>query len=150
MLLFFMQWMQDPIRRNNTRNEANNMPMKKKIEKMGAAKQLKKILAPPGPESSCEEIDAYFAEQTLEDLEKAGLARSLTSEEVTWVEELSKVASDKIKARQGRAGQLNLAMSGDQLVKFTLYAKKKHIPPSTLARAWLLERLDQELKHSST
>jgi hypothetical protein len=42
--------------------------------------------------------------------------------------------------------QLNLAMSAEQLERFTRHAEKKHIPPSTLAKAWILERLDQEAK----
>jgi hypothetical protein len=43
---------------------------------------------------------------------------------------------------------LNLAMSAEQLDRFTQHANKKHIPPSTLAKAWILERLDQEAREA--
>jgi hypothetical protein len=44
--------------------------------------------------------------------------------------------------------QLNLAMSSEQLERLMKHANKKHIPPSTLAKAWILERLDQEAKEA--
>jgi hypothetical protein len=43
---------------------------------------------------------------------------------------------------------LNLALTTDQLDRFTQYAKKRHIPPSTLAKAWILERLENEAKEA--
>lgn len=71
--------------------------------------------------------------------------RTLSTEETAWVNEVSTEARKRVEARQNRA-QLNLALPADQLARFNQYAQKKHIPPSTLARAWLLERLDQEAK----
>ncbi len=128
------------------------MPSKKKKSNKVTAttKKTKKIPAPPGPEVSREQIESYLAEHSLEDLDKAGMTRALTAEETEWVDKLSAVAKEKIKARKGRSGQLNLAMPADQLAKFNKYAAKKHIPPSTLARAWILERLDQESKEASS
>lgn len=126
------------------------MPAKKKKSmKMRPTKQTRKIPEPPGTEVPCEEIDAYFAEHSLENLEKAGHARPLNAEEMDWVDKLSAVAGEKVRARKGRSAQLNLAMSEEQLNRFNTYAKKKHIPPSTLARAWILERLDSESKDAS-
>jgi hypothetical protein len=39
-------------------------------------------------------------------------------------------------------------MSAEQIERFIKYANKTHIPPSTLAKAWILERLDQEAKEA--
>lgn len=102
------------------------------------------IPPPPGPEATSEEIDAYFSKYSWAQIEKAGHLRPLNEEETAWVNEVSAEARKRIEARQNRA-QLNLALPADQLARFTQYAQKKHIPPSTLARAWLLERLDQEV-----
>jgi uncharacterized linocin/CFP29 family protein len=49
-----------------------------------------------------------------------------------------------IAACKNRA-QLNLAFPEPDLVRFVDYAERKHMPVSTLARAWILERLDREL-----
>ncbi len=54
------------------------------------------------------------------------------------------VTAGFVQPRQGRS-QLNLAISAEQLELLTQYAKRRHIPVSTLARAWLLERLEIEL-----
>lgn len=104
-----------------------------------------KIPAPPGPDASSEEIDAYFTKYSWSQIEKAGHMHPLNDEEMAWVSEISEECRKRVEARQNRA-QLNLALPVDQLDRFTKYAQKKHIPPSTLARAWLLERLDQEAK----
>jgi hypothetical protein len=103
------------------------------------------IPPPPGPEATSEEIDAYFTKYSWTQIEKAGHLKPLNEEETAWVNEVSAEARKRIEKRQNRA-QLNLALPADQLARFTQYAQKKHIPPSTLARAWLLERLDAEAK----
>lgn len=38
----------------------------------------------------------------------------------------------------------NLRLSDEQYEEITDLARKRHLPASTMARAWLLERLDQE------
>jgi len=119
------------------------MPVKKSSKKGAPTKRAAAVPPPPGPDASCDEIDTYFSKYSWAQIEKAGHMKPLTEEETAWVGEVSAEARKRIEARQNRA-QLNLALPADQLVRFTQYAQKKHIPPSTLARAWLLERLDQE------
>lgn len=38
----------------------------------------------------------------------------------------------------------NLRLSDEQYEEVTNLARQRHLPASTMARAWLLERLDQE------
>lgn len=38
----------------------------------------------------------------------------------------------------------NLRLSEEQYEEITGLARKRHLPASTMARSWLLERLDQE------
>jgi hypothetical protein len=103
------------------------------------------IPPPPGADAACEELDEYFSKYTWGQLEKAGHMRRLNKSELAWMSEVADQAKSRVEARKNRA-QLNLALPVSELVRFTQYAKKKHIPPSTLARAWILERLDQESK----
>jgi transcriptional regulator with XRE-family HTH domain len=63
------------------------------------------------------------------------------------LEPLTKAASNKAAGRKPR-GQLNLALSKNQLDRFNQYANKKQIPASILAKAWILERLDNEAKEA--
>ena len=124
------------------------MTVKKSSDKKTAAPNRKRRAAippPPGPNASCEELDEYFSRYSWEEIEKAGHSRPLNKAEMVWIDKLSAEAKKRVEARQNRA-QLNLALPADQLARFTQYANKKHIPPSTLARSWLLERLDQESK----
>lgn len=126
------------------------MTTKKTIKKATVSRKkagAKKIPPPPGADAPCEELDAYFSKYSWEDLEKAGYMRELTKQESAWMDKLSEVAGKQVATRQNRA-QLNLALPADQLARFTRYANKKHIPPSTLARSWILERLDQEAKEA--
>ena len=108
---------------------------------------VKKIPAPPGPDAPSEEIAAYFSKYSWAQVEKAGHLRPLNKAETVWMNKLATESRKRVEARQNRA-QLNLALPADQLARFTQYANKKHIPPSTLARAWILERLDQEAKEA--
>lgn len=103
------------------------------------------IPAPPGPKASAASRETYFSKYSLDELENAGYISDLTEKDLAWIDRLSKLAQDKVTERKSRK-QLNLALTQDQLKRFTNYANKKHIPPSTLARAWILERLDNELK----
>ena len=109
-------------------------------------KKKKQIPAPPDATSSREEQAAYFEKHDLEDLESADHLEPLTEADQDFVKSVTKAASDKTAARI--RGQLNLALSTDQLDRFTQYANKRHIPPSTLAKAWILERLDNEAKEA--
>lgn len=117
------------------------MPVKKK--NTSKKRTSGQVPPPPGPDASSEEIDAYFTKYSWSQIEKAGHMHRLTDEEMAWVNEISEECRKRVDARQSRT-QLNLALPADQLARFTEYAQKKHIPPSTLARSWLLERLDQE------
>lgn len=109
----------------------------------------KKIPSPPGLEASAEELSAYFEKYGLEELESVGYVSELTNAEQEEMDLLSAECQSRINARKSRV-QLNLAMSKEQLERFTRYANKKHIPPSTLAKAWILERLDQEAGEEKT
>ncbi len=110
-------------------------------------KKKKQVPSPPLASKSWEEQAAYFEKYDLDDLESADQLEPLTKADQSFVKSVTKAASDKIAARKTR-GQLNLALSTDQLNRFTQYANKKHIPPSTLAKAWILERLDNEAKEA--
>ncbi len=65
-------------------------------------------------------------------------AEELTSDEIKAQKNLIK------KATKTYRSQFNLTMPGDKLDQLKKIAKKKGAPPSTLARMWLIERLDQE------
>ncbi len=110
-------------------------------------KKKKQVPSPPLASKSWEEQAAYFEKYDLDHLESADQLEPLTKADQSFITSVSKAASDKIAARKTR-GQLNLALSTDQLNRFTQYANKKHIPPSTLAKAWILERLDNEAKEA--
>ena len=130
-----MQWMPETIKKSATTS----------VFEMTNNKEKKEIPPPPDAKASWEEQAAYFEKYGMEELEQAGYLRQLTEDDQKFVAEVKAEAGRRIAARKAR-GQLNLALSPDQLSRFTQYANRKHIPPSTLAKAWLLERLDQEAK----
>ncbi len=80
-------------------------------------------------------------------MESAGYVSELTATEMKEVDALAVSCRERVDSRKSRT-QLNLAMTSDQLDRFMKHAYKKHIPPSTLAKAWILERLDQEAKEA--
>lgn len=48
-------------------------------------------------------------------------------------------------SRPNRASRMfNLRLSDEQYNEITTLARQRHLPASTMARSWLLERLDQE------
>lgn len=106
------------------------------------------IPPPPDAHASAEVLNAYFEKYGLDELESAGYVRDLTTAEEKEMDRLAAACETRVAARKAGRTQLNLAMSADQLERFTRYASKKHIPPSTLAKAWILERLDQEAKEA--
>jgi hypothetical protein len=141
-----MAWKQKIINENSIRHWANSMATKKENkQKTTNSRKRTQIPPPPGPNDSCEVIDDYFSKYSFKDLDEAGHTRQLNKAEIAWVGKLTAAAKENIATRNSRA-QLNLALPIEQLTRFTEYAKKKHIPPSTLARGWVLERLDAECK----
>lgn len=102
------------------------------------------IPPPPGSGASAKELAAYFEKYAMDELEAAGYLCDLTPAEQKEMEALAAHCRTRVEARKSARTQLNLSMSADQLERFERYANKKHIPPSTLAKAWILERLDQE------
>lgn len=103
----------------------------------------KSIPPPPGPGVSWEEQAAYFEKYGMSELEEAGYLEPMTKEDIRFVSQVKQAAGARIEQRKGRA-QLNICFQDGELSKFLALAKRKHIPPSTLAKAWILERLDQE------
>lgn len=114
---------------------------------MSKNKDKKQIPPPPEANASWEEQAAYFEKYGTQELEAAGHLEPLSDEDQKLVDEVKAEAGKRIAARKGR-GQLNLAMSPEQLDRFTQYANRRHIAPSTLAKAWILERLDDEAKEA--
>lgn len=48
-------------------------------------------------------------------------------------------------SRSNRASRMfNLRLTEEQLAELQSVARERHLPASTMARAWLLERLDRE------
>lgn len=116
---------------------------------MATRKKAKpQIPRPPDAGAPAAELAAYFEKYGLEELEAAGYVHDLTPAEEKEMDELAAECEARVAARKAGRTQLNLAMSADQLERFTHYAHRKHIPPSTLAKAWILERLDQEGKEA--
>jgi hypothetical protein len=110
-------------------------------------KGKQQIPSPPDESGSWESQAAYFEKYDLVDMESAGYIEPLSKEDQDEIDSVTKSARARVAARKSR-GQLNLGMSTEQLDRFTRYADKKHIPPSTLAKAWILERLDNEAKEA--
>lgn len=112
-------------------------------------KKTKNNIPPPPPaDASAEELSSYFERYGLDELEAAGYVSDLTSTEEKDLQQLVDHCQERVESRKSARTQLNLALSAEQLDRFTRYANEKHLPPSTLARAWLLERLDAELKRA--
>ena len=109
-------------------------------------KAKKEIPPPPGAEASDSELAEYFEKYSMKELDAAGYGPDLTPAEVKAMDELRTECQVRVNARKRGRPQLNLAMTPEQLERFVKYADKKHIPPSTLAKAWILERLDFEAK----
>jgi hypothetical protein len=116
---------------------------------MATRKRTKpEIPPPPDAGASAEELAEYFEKYSLDELEAACYVQELTPAEEKEMDELAAECQARVAARKIGRTQLNLAMSAEQLERFTRYANRKHIPPSTLAKAWILERLDQEAKEA--
>jgi hypothetical protein len=115
---------------------------------MAKKKAKTDIPPPPGAGASAEELAAYFEKYRMDELEAAGYVQDLTAEEEKDMQTLAVHSQAQVQARKGARTQLNLAMTAEQLDRFTRHANRKHIPPSTLAKAWILERLDQEAKEA--
>ena len=109
-------------------------------------KKKQEIPPPPDDTASDEELAAYVAKYSVEELEASGYVSELSAEEKEEIDNLAARVKSRVEAKRNARTQLNLAMSAEQLDRFIRYADRKHIPPSTLAKAWILERLDQEAK----
>ncbi len=114
---------------------------------MANKKTKKDIPPPPGADAPPEKLVAYFEKYAMDELESAGYVSELTATEMKEADALAVSCRERVDSRKSRT-QLNLAMTSDQLDRFMKHANKKHIPPSTLAKAWILERLDQEAKEA--
>lgn len=53
-------------------------------------------------------------------------------------------ADTQISRPNKTSRMFNLRLTDEQYEEITDLARKRHLPVSTMARAWLLERLDQE------
>ena len=99
------------------------------------------IPPPPGANTDWNVQAAYFEKYSPDELEAAGyLNPEMDADETLSVRE---VARKKIAERR-KSTQVNLAFKQEEFHRFMALADKRHIPPATLARAWILERLDQE------
>ena len=130
---------------SRTRSKAKTKVAEKKKSSSAAAvgktsRQSRRVPPPPAAGASGNELDAYFTKYSLDELDKAGYVRALDSKEKKWTDSLTQAAKERRRSR----AQLNLAFSDAELNRFYSYAQKKHIPPSTLAKAWILQRLDEE------
>jgi hypothetical protein len=106
------------------------------------------IPPPPKADATADELAAYFEKYGMDELEAAGYVHELTPAEQQEMDRLAEESKARVAVRKNNRAQLNLAMSADQLERFTNYANRKHIPPSTLAKAWILERLDEEARET--
>lgn len=111
---------------------------------MANKRAKKEVPLPPGAQASVDELEKYFEKHSLQELEAAGYVAKLLPEEQKEMDALAQECQSRVAERKSARKQLNLAMTQDQIDRFVRYANKKHIPPSTLAKAWILERLDQE------
>lgn len=115
------------------------MPKPKKIQK--------KIPLPPTQDASWEEQAAYFEKYSLSDLKEVGHIENMTEDDLVFAKKVQEAALRQVSKRKNRE-QLNISFQSDQLAEFIALAKRKHIPPSTLAKSWILERLDKESEAS--
>jgi hypothetical protein len=104
--------------------------------------KTKLIALPPNSQVLWDKQADYFENHSVEELERAGLVKRLETEDKAFIDRASKTAANRVRNRV----QLNLSLSEDDLNRFQSIAKRKHIPTTTLAKSWLLERLDQELR----
>lgn len=104
--------------------------------------KTKLIALPPNSQVSWDKQANYFENHSVEELERAGFVKQLEAEDTAFIDRASKTAANRVRNRV----QLNLSLSEDDLNRFQSVAKRKHIPTTTLAKSWLLERLDKELR----
>lgn len=102
------------------------------------------IPPPPNSDASPEELATYFEKYDMADLEAAGYVSDLSTAEIAEMDDLAATCQLRVSHRKSARTQLNLALTPEQFERFINFANKTHIPASTLAKAWLLERLDKE------
>lgn len=101
---------------------------------------IKNIPPEPSDKASSKELSDYY-ETSLDQLEGV----DLTKEEIKNQQKLIQKATKNYSKQRS---QLNLTMPDDKLTEFKKLAKKKGAPVSTLARMWLIERLNTELNQT--
>lgn len=97
----------------------------------------KKILPPPHS-NDYEKLDEYYSKHDTTDLLEADLLEEASEEECL---EIAKIAKKSLKK-----AQVNLRLSPEDLDSLKQVAQLKDIPYGTLARSWIVERLQQEVK----
>ena len=108
----------------------------------------KKVPPPPGTRKSYGQKAAYFEKYSIDDLEAAGHVGEPSDEEAALLEDLSEKARASVAARK-RSKQLNLTVPEDALETLNRIAERQHIPATTLARSWVLQRLERESQKQS-
>jgi hypothetical protein len=115
---------------------------KKSNRKNESTKKGKRIPSPPSQDASWEEQSGYLDKYTFVEREKAGYLKPVKDDK--FVDELARSATVQ-KTRE----QVNISLEPDQFVQLKKIAKLRHLTPATLARAWLLDRLTDELTNSN-
>ena len=115
---------------------------------MKKKKPTKRIPPPPGVGAPWKEQSAYFDKYDTVDLIKAGYLQSLSSTDKHLFAELKTSARAHLKKSQRE--QLNLSLRTEELKRLHTAADRNHLQAATLARAWLLERLDHEVPRASS
>jgi hypothetical protein len=119
----------------------NSARPKKNVPKNKSNKKSKHIPPPPGQDASWEEQSNYLDKYSFVEREKAGYLKPVNDD--NFLDELAHSATAQ-KTRE----QVNISLEPDQFVQLKKIAKRKHLTPATLARAWLLDRLIDELTKS--
>lgn len=102
-----------------------------------------KIPPPPGLGASYDELIAYHARYTLDELEQAGYAKEPTPEHV---KEVSASADYWLARRNG----IHLKLTPKECEKLSLLAAEEDISVEQLAKKWLKQRLTAETKMRTT
>lgn len=112
---------------------------------MATEKQVirKKMPLPPAKTKSWRAKAAYFEKYSTDELEAAGYLKPLSAKEELVLDKLTQRAQQSVKARKNRR-QLNLTVPEEALNRLEQIALSQYIPATTLARAWLLQRLEKE------
>lgn len=109
--------------------------------KKDSAGTKRRIPPPPGADAATEEQAAYFDKYGMVDLEEAGYLKAPSLADKKLQKELRESA--KAHLAKDKREQLNLSLKPDDLERLQKAAKRQHLLPTTLAKAWILECLDR-------